>query len=84
MRRNDGPPVPFKWGCVATAEANVEELETLPGVGPARAELIIQHRPYRSVDELFQKHALPRSVVDNDRELLKTSGKSKRALKRNN
>jgi DNA uptake protein ComE-like DNA-binding protein len=60
-----------------------KELETLPGVGPARAELIIQHRPYRSVDELFQKHALPRSVVDNDRELLKTSGKSKPALKIN-
>ena len=45
-------------------EATARELQTLPGVGPARAERIIQSRPYQSVDELFQKRALPRTVVD--------------------
>ena len=45
-------------------EATAEELQTLPGIGPARAERIIQNRPYQSVDGLFEKRALPKTVVD--------------------
>jgi DNA uptake protein ComE-like DNA-binding protein len=61
-------------------EAAAQELQTLPGVGPARAERIIQYRPYQSVDELFLKHALPKTVVDANRSLLKTNGKNERSV----
>jgi hypothetical protein len=60
-------------------EATAKELQTLPGVGPARAERIIQHRPYRSVDELYQNGALPKAVVDANRSLLRTIGKNERS-----
>ena len=62
-------------------EATAEELQTLPGVGPARAELIIHYRPYQSVDGLFEKRALPKTVVDANRALLKTTGKNERTVR---
>ena len=62
-------------------EATAEELQTLPGVGPGRAELIIHYRPYQSVDELFEKRALPKTVVDANRALLKTTGKNERTAR---
>jgi competence ComEA-like helix-hairpin-helix protein len=62
-------------------EATAEELQTLPGVGAARAELIIQNRPYHSVDELVEKRALPKTVVDANRSRLKTTGKNERTAR---
>ena len=63
-------------------EATAKELQTLLGVGAARAELIIQNRPYQSVDELFQKRALPKTVVDANRSRLKTTGNNERTARR--
>ena len=63
-------------------EATTEELQTLPGVGPARAAHAIRARPYQSIDELFQKGALPKRVVDANRSLLKTTGKNERTAHR--
>ena len=36
---------------------STQELESLPNIGPSRAEQIIAHRPYTSVDELSQVKA---------------------------
>jgi Helix-hairpin-helix motif len=62
-------------------QATAKELQTLPDVGPARAERIIHYRPYQSVDELFLKRALPKTVVDANRSLLKTTGKNERTAR---
>src|SRR5438874_2164672 len=32
--------------------ATIEELQTLPGIGPAKARLIVANRQYQSVDDL--------------------------------
>jgi hypothetical protein len=61
--------------------ATAEELQTLPDVGPPRATRIIQNRPYESVDGLFEKRALPKTVVDANRALLKTTGKNERTTR---
>ncbi|MBI5356247.1 helix-hairpin-helix domain-containing protein [Candidatus Collierbacteria bacterium] len=47
--------------------ASREELETLWGVGQARAEAIIAGRPYSSVEELLTKKILPKNVVEKNR-----------------
>jgi competence protein ComEA len=43
--------------------ASQQELEGLKGVGPATAKKIIEHRPYKSVDEL-SKAGIPAKTID--------------------
>lgn len=50
--------------------ASVTELDTLWGIGSARAESIVKNRPYNSIDELISKGALTKSLVDKNRDLL--------------
>lgn len=44
--------------------ASVEQLDSLPGVGEKTAQKIIDNRPYGSIEELFTKKAVNRSVYD--------------------
>ncbi|MFE1601739.1 ComEA family DNA-binding protein [Methylobacterium sp. ID0610] len=44
--------------------ATKEELDTLPGIGAARAEAIIKGRPYRGKDELLSKKIVPSNVYE--------------------
>lgn len=58
--------------------ATAEELRTLPGIGPARARLIIEHRPFSSVDELKRIKGMPDAVIDDLRPLLLVSGETQK------
>jgi competence protein ComEA len=42
--------------------ASAEELDRLPGVGPARAKAIIANRPYNGKDDLTQRKIISPSV----------------------
>jgi competence protein ComEA len=44
--------------------ASAEELDKLPGVGPARAKAIISHRPYHGKDDLTNRKIIPENVYN--------------------
>jgi DNA uptake protein ComE-like DNA-binding protein len=48
--------------------ASAEELATLKGIGPVRAEAIIKGRPYKGKDELVRRKIVPQSVYDQIRD----------------
>ena len=54
--------------------ASEKELESLPHIGSSRAEEIIAHRPYKSVDDLLQVRGVTPRVLDQLRPLVKTDG----------
>ena len=54
--------------------ASAQELESLPNIGSSRAEQIIAHRPYTSVDELSQVRGVTPRVIDQLRPFVKTDG----------
>ncbi len=47
-------PVPVTTGTININTASQSELESLPGIGPAKALLIIAGRPYATVDDLVK------------------------------
>ncbi len=55
---------------VSINSASVAELDTLWGIGSARADSIVKNRPYQSVDDLVTKGVLTKALVDRNRELL--------------
>lgn len=48
---------------VLVNSASKEELDLLPGVGPATADKLIQNRPYASFDELVAKSTVSESTL---------------------
>ena len=56
--------------------ATTTELETLMGIGPAKAKLIIDRRPYSSPDDLVSRGAMGTKLFQNLRPLLKTDGET--------
>src|ERR1700759_2543815 len=57
-----GSPAP--GSLVDINSASAEELDRLPGVGPARAKAIIAHRPYSGKDDLAQRKVIPQNVYN--------------------
>ena len=48
--------------------ASSEDLQKLPGIGPAYAQKIIKGRPYKRKDELSQKGVIPQVAYDKIRD----------------
>jgi competence ComEA-like helix-hairpin-helix protein len=58
--------------------ATIEELQSLPGIGPARARLIVANRPYQSVQDLAKLQGIGRKLTTDLRPLIKIDGKTER------
>ncbi|GAB4322832.1 MAG: hypothetical protein Kow0059_18040 [Candidatus Sumerlaeia bacterium] len=60
--------------------ATAAELDTLPGIGPAYAERIIQHRqqngPFKSIEDLRQVKGIGEKTFENIRNLITVGGDS--------
>ena len=56
--------------------ATDEQLQTLPGIGPARARLIIEHRTYSSVDDLKRVNGIPAGLIEDLRPFLLVNGET--------
>jgi len=66
---------PAKSSLIVTINtASAQELESLPSIGSSRAEQIIAHRPYASVDELSQVKGITPRVIEQLRPCVKTDG----------
>jgi competence protein ComEA len=57
-------------GPVNVNTASAAELETLPGIGPSKAEDIIANRPYASVDDLDRVPGIGPATLDALRDLV--------------
>ena len=43
--------------------ATAEQLKKIKGIGPAYSEYIIEHRPYRQLDDLYEIKSIPSNTV---------------------
>jgi len=58
------PPAFAEAALMDINSATKEQLDTLPGIGAARADAIIKGRPYKGKDDLVGKNIIPQSVYD--------------------
>jgi DNA uptake protein ComE-like DNA-binding protein len=67
---------PESVGKIDLNTATAEELEVLPGVGPVRANAIVEGRPYASLAQVESKGIIPASVFDKFKSATEVSGSS--------
>ncbi len=58
--------------------ATEEELETVPGIGPARAAQIVAGRPWKSVDALIEIQGIGPKQLESMRPFLTVSGETRK------
>jgi len=57
-------------GTININTASVQELDSLWGIGSARAQAIVSNRPYGAIEELVSKAKIPTDVLEKNREKL--------------
>lgn len=62
--------------------ATIDELETLPGIGPSKAQLIVAGRPYGSVDDLMRVSGIGPATLEGLRPYVKTAGETEKMRSR--
>ena len=77
---NTAPATPSAGAARATLvdinSASADELQTLTGIGPARAEAIVKGRPYKGKDELARKNIIPDNVYNGIKDRIVARQKS--------
>lgn len=68
--RDEEPRRPSPFRCLNINTVSEADLGTLPGVGPAIARRIIQGRPHRHVDDLFQLPGIRPKRLERIKEFL--------------
>lgn len=66
-------------GVVNLNTATAEELQLLPGVGPSKAQLILEHRkarPFRTVEELVRVRGIGRKTLQKLKPHLTVNGET--------
>lgn len=58
--------------------ASEEELQTVPGIGPARAAQIVAGRPWESVDALDKIQGIGPNQIENMRPFLTVTGETQK------
>ena len=60
-------------GPVDLNTANIEKLDTLPGIGPETAKEIIKNRPYERVEDLDEVKGIGPATIEKIRDRVKIS-----------
>jgi len=70
-------PAPVRSGQTAVLSkpvnlntATLDELDTLPGVGPATAQRIVEGRPYGAIDDLMRVKGIGQATFDKLKDLV--------------
>ena len=60
-------------GTIDHNTATPDELTTLRGIGPAKAQAILEHRPYKSVDELLEVKGIKDGTLEEIKDQITVS-----------